>query len=440
MRSPINIKVYYVLMFLTLLNINIHCTEVDIFNYNSISKLGIKNTEKANSLIKQAKSYYKVNNLQKTKELYIEGLKLATNPMWYYNLGELLFDLNEFDNSQKSFTMACKTGYLKKKLAYYNAACAASMARNIYMASLNLELALMNNYNSWEHMKVDPDLESFRSLNSFNTLINRYKLPNNVQNVSEDFKSIRASKINSVDLTLDGDSQIYKILLFTFDTSTLHEMYGTYYLALYKKVNNSWIFINKTVSNSRSNPYLSGNYFNSHYSNFKSNKNMTITKPFISVNLDDDKGNEIIILSMGQTYNSGKIIAFYKGELIEVGEIEGFEDILKNKNDTILIGHKVTDYAFGNEKSSFYIQYKYLNGVLFPGKLDIYTTEYIYNKKLKSFNENVNSSTASSLFLFLYNHKKDELSENWIKINIIDRPDFENKSNVINMMRKKIAL
>ncbi|MBB6482705.1 hypothetical protein [Spirochaeta isovalerica] len=422
-------RISFILLLLIFIISTSWSQEIDILNYRNVLHDGRNNIEEAKPIALQAKIEYENNNFLEAKKLYIDALRLATNSNWYFDFGEVLFILNQFEQSEKAYELAALTDYSRKDFAYYNAACAASM-RYSNSSLYFFELALNEGYSYWNHLMNDTDITYLRSLDDFHLLFNRYRLPNTLINIHNDLSTVNASSIDSIEVDVDGDTEKELIILLKFNYSLISEMSGSYYFALYKKIDNHWEFVNKTISNLISVPSLS----------YSENilENIRRDGPYIIQNLDNTTGSELLILSRGLTYQSGKILAFHNQTLNEVGEVEGLELIQTFNNTNYLIGHKITDFAFGDGTSEIYNQYHYKDGILNIDNLDPTIIDLLYQKKMRVYTENPNIASASSLFWFLYNYKKNILSNTWINDNFMKSPEYKYKNELLNIIRAEI--
>ena len=95
--------------------------------------------------------------------------------VYYFELAELLFDLKEYTESMYAYNISAQYGYKDKHFAYYNAACAASMAMNKDKGFSYLKKALDAGYNYWNHMNKDADIKYLRADKQYEEIINLYK-------------------------------------------------------------------------------------------------------------------------------------------------------------------------------------------------------------------------------------------------------------------------
>lgn len=91
------------------------------------------------------------------------ALKLYADSEIYYNLGDTLFNLNRLEDAIKAYKIALHLNFAKPQSVYYNLACSYSKQKNKRMGLKYLYLAIRKGYNSYEHIKRDPDLDFLRS-------------------------------------------------------------------------------------------------------------------------------------------------------------------------------------------------------------------------------------------------------------------------------------
>ena len=93
----------------------------------------------------------------------------------YFELAEKLFELKDYSESMNSYIISADLGYENKSYAYYNAACAASMANDLTNGLMFLKMALDEGYSHWNYLEKDNDISFLRESDSFRNLINEYK-------------------------------------------------------------------------------------------------------------------------------------------------------------------------------------------------------------------------------------------------------------------------
>lgn len=411
----ISFKVFSLLFIVTLSPI--YSNDIDVLNKRKILQAPFNNYEKAQEHISLAEININNGNLNEAKENYLSALQYNSNPETYYNLGSLLFDLNDFKNSIKAFTISGDLGYNRPDYAYYNAACAASLSKSTYETLYNFELALMNGYNHWNYLMKDKDIEYLRNQDGFNDLINRYNLPEYIANPQIDLKHINNSKISSLHVDFDGDNTEELLILMKFRSSYAYEMGGNYYFALYNKTGENWKFQNISKSNTISIP-----------------RNLD-TNNIIIQNLNEIPGNEILINSTGRTYKSSKILSVLNSKLHEIGEVEGFESIKQFNNKKIMIGRNITDFSYGSNDSEIYKQY-YLDYItLVQTDLSETFVNDLYNKKKNYYFDSPKITTASSYYWFTYNYQKNNIDNQWIT-EFTKTSDFDYKSELLKIINE----
>lgn len=414
------IKKILFLILIVLCN-NIYSKDIDIFNKKEVRTANLKDFTAANKYINIANENTNAGQLNEAKDSYIKALQTATDPEWYYKLGSVLFDLKDYKNSEKAFSLSGDFGYKRKDYSYYNAACAASLNKSSYLSLLNLELALINGYNHWDYLNTDNDIKYLREQKGFSELINRYNLPETIKDPFNDFKHIKNLNISSLEIDLNDDKVNELLLLFKFSSSYAYEMEGSYYFALYNKLGSNWKFQNITTSNIISTP-----------------KNLD-KENIIIQNINSQKGNELLIRSFGRTYHASKILTVADNKLHEAGEIEGFYSIKELKGKTVMIGNSITDFAYNNNESEIYYQYILKKASLYKDELDETIINELYLSKKRRFLDTPNISTASSYYWFTYNYLKNSINEQWIDT-IKNVQYFEYKNELLTIINAKYKL
>jgi hypothetical protein len=414
------------------LTFNSFANSIDIFDSYQIRNKKLDNFQEAEQYILEGKKKYEEGELEAAKEQFIRALKEATNPDWYYILGDILYDLREYDLSTTSYEIAGDLKYERRDLAYYNAACSSSLSGNQYSALVNLQYALTYGYDYWEHMNNDSDLDFIRDSNEFDLLIKRYHIPERLNIDTTDFPSEYFLDNTFFRTDLDGDDVDELILYCLLDG--INDPLGTYYFSLYKKNRNEWVFVNRTIPNLRSNPGGTRT-FQKVLSSLDSKK---FKKPFIQINLDGELGNELIIPSSGMTYYSSKILDYQKDELVEVFEIEGLEIILNISDEYQIVGHQVTDGAYFDGTSEEYSVYILSNGKISQIEMNLEVREYLGKIKYTKYYDEPSIMNLSSLFWFLFNHNKESLSIGWIEKHIEILESIEYQESFYEVMSNEI--
>ena len=421
-----------VLIILISISWQLHCEEIDIFNDYQIKKLNLNNFDAAEVLVQEAKELYLKKKFNEAIDQYIIALNQATNPTWYYELGDIYYDNENFENSRKAYETAGDLDYIRKDLAYYNAACCSSLLKNEYNTLHNLQLAFDNGYDFWNHMDTDKDLDFIKDTDRYIDLVSKYKIPEILNNPEEDFPDeiFYSTVLYEFDLNNDNSNEL--IIFCSIDG--INDPLGTYYFALYQDAGNYWSLINKTIPFHRSIP-SEGQYFNTVIKNLRLTENI---KPFIAVNIDNDQDKEILIPSTGLTYRAVKILDMQNNKLKEIGEIEGFERIVIIDGMKILVGHQVTDFAINDGTSEQYSSYQVMNGKIETLEMIPQIISIIREHKYSKFENEKSIANLSSLFWFLYNHDKSELSLEWTEKYIKQLNDQKYAISFMEVMRENI--
>jgi hypothetical protein len=123
-----------------------------------------------------AHRWYRIEkNPLKGGELYQRAIILYPDPHYYYELGNCLIDMRDYENAIRSYDISAKLNHNKIHLVYYNAACAASLMEDKERALLYLERALAKGYTNTKHIRNDRDLRYIRGFPEFENLIVAYE-------------------------------------------------------------------------------------------------------------------------------------------------------------------------------------------------------------------------------------------------------------------------
>lgn len=145
----------------------------DIYDFNSVKDY-IKNVP--DSLQMKAKHYFlnaiDIYRNKKQAEKSIDTFKFALNiypdAKTYYELGNALLDVKDFEQAKKSYHMAEKMNYNPLSKVMYNLACAYSLSQDTDNSLKYIQLAIENGYNNTKHLLTDVDLAYVRNDSRFN--------------------------------------------------------------------------------------------------------------------------------------------------------------------------------------------------------------------------------------------------------------------------------
>lgn len=130
---------------------------------------------KSENLHNQAKTYANERHYDVAVSYLKEAIYGNPKSEYYYELAELLFEQNQYIESMHSYNISAQLGYNPVYFAYYNAACAASMAELIDEGFDYLKKALDAGYSYLSHIEKDEDIQYLRNMRGFNEIIERYK-------------------------------------------------------------------------------------------------------------------------------------------------------------------------------------------------------------------------------------------------------------------------
>lgn len=108
---------------------------------------------------------YKLYKLKKDKEAiekYKKAINLIEDPLFYYNYGNSLSNIDKYEEAIEAYLKAMRLGYFPSYLVLYNIACAYSRLGNIKESYDYLHLAIENGYKSFKYIETDSDLENLR--------------------------------------------------------------------------------------------------------------------------------------------------------------------------------------------------------------------------------------------------------------------------------------
>ena len=119
--------------------------------------------------------YKNVAGLEKDKETLIDAILIYPQGEYYFNLGNCLYFLKIYAESTKAFDMAARLCYRESYFAYYNAACTASLQKDMQSGLKYLERAISFNYIDFDQFRRDADLRFLRTSPDFEKLIGGYR-------------------------------------------------------------------------------------------------------------------------------------------------------------------------------------------------------------------------------------------------------------------------
>lgn len=108
---------------------------------------------------------YKLYKLKKDKEAiekYKKAINLIEDPLFYYNYGNSLSNVDKYEEAIKAYLKAWRLGYFPSCLVLYNVACAYSRLGNIEESYFYLRLAIEEGYKNFKYIETDSDLENLR--------------------------------------------------------------------------------------------------------------------------------------------------------------------------------------------------------------------------------------------------------------------------------------
>ncbi len=149
----------------------------NFYNYDVMTYLTANDfwKEKSRKLYDKALLYKEKNKLEKSVSYLKEAIYGNPTGNYYFELGEVLFDLEKYKESMYAYNIASDFEYKQKYFAYYNAACAASKIKMKIEGFKYLEKAFDEGYNYWNHIENDKDIEYLRSDQKYKDLIELYK-------------------------------------------------------------------------------------------------------------------------------------------------------------------------------------------------------------------------------------------------------------------------
>lgn len=163
------------LLFLSVTSI-IHSQQASIYASHQIITRCIQATQsdtntametatRAERQYKQQKSYREAANL------YRQAVSRLPKGAWYFDLGNCLYYLGEFEESMKAFSAAAFLNYKDAHFAYYNAACTASLIGEEDNGYYYLGLAFRSGFSPESHAYSDSDLAHLRESKMFAVVI-----------------------------------------------------------------------------------------------------------------------------------------------------------------------------------------------------------------------------------------------------------------------------
>jgi len=171
--------------------------------------------EEAKKTAREAAKFHRERkDLKKGAELYERAVLKYPEPQYYYELGNCLIDLHDYKGAFMAYIISGYLNYKDRNLAFYNAACAASLGRDRENAISYLEKAIRFGYTNFAHIRNDSDMDFIRKHPDFNRIISSYEPLNKAE------RSL-AGKWTQ-DLVIGaGESEYYNFLLNkTFTRST----------------------------------------------------------------------------------------------------------------------------------------------------------------------------------------------------------------------------
>jgi len=108
---------------------------------------------------------YKLYKLKKDKEAiekYKRAIDLIEDPLFYFNYGNSLSNVDKYEEAIKAYLKAMRLGYFPGYLALYNVACAYCRLGNSKEAYFYLHLAIDEGYRNYKYIQTDPDLDNLR--------------------------------------------------------------------------------------------------------------------------------------------------------------------------------------------------------------------------------------------------------------------------------------
>jgi hypothetical protein len=414
----------------------VSASEVDILDYREVVRANLDDLDTAEPIAEEVKKALKAGLYANAMLRFTEALKIATEADWYYNLGNAYFYLEIFEECQQAFEIAARLGNSHEDFAYYTAARAVSMREAKFRSLYNFELSLIHGYRDLANLHSDPDIKYLRSLNEFERLIKVYFPPRQVSSISACYSEIPA-EIDHIRLDIDGDSFEELIVAVSFEQGYVGEA-GSYYFALYEQEAQRWNLINQTIPKLISVPVVRDSSNHWLWSEFRLDERSMISGSFILRDLDSNSGTEVIVPAIGLTYYAGKILDYVEGRLQEIGEVEGFETIHNLDGTTLLIGHEVTDYAFGDGTSEKYSAYAIDNHELIEVPVPQSSVSVLEAAKTDDFQKEPSITTLSSLFWFLYNHNNLQLTKEWVDKNAVKLPPSRSRERFIEAMHQAL--
>ena len=191
----------YILTFFLLINMYSTLYSLDI------TKLFNENVYENNNIVyEEAEKLFR--NYDKTKNIVDLYSSIILDPRGYkyYELGDYLFELEQYDNAIKSYEIAIKLNFDKKYYAYYNISCAYSLQHKLEMCYQYLEIALKNGYPHFDFILKDTDLLNLKNDDLYEILLytlvqeyreSKYETPKNIATRLEETNTSYSDFINS---------------------------------------------------------------------------------------------------------------------------------------------------------------------------------------------------------------------------------------------------
>ena len=377
-----------------------------IFDISNVDKIRQKNSNLGTNDATQGFDQYKNKNFSEAKKLYISALLNTINPSWYYELGDVLYELKEYENAIKSYAMSIDLNYDKVELSYYNIACIYGLMNNPSKCLDYLSIALEKGYSYKTHIFSDPDLNTIKQTSQYKTLLVDYFPPEIVDkssNIMTINKNICGYSI--CDLNLDGKKDLAVLYVFPSD-------YGShgysYYMALYSEDKNQWKYVNKTTDCNDSIPEIKENHWVRNKMDLPYHEDSKI----LPVIINNYSNLLIAIPSWGSSYYGLKLFGINNEKIQEIGEIEGFERMYKIEDKTAFVGHYVTDGAMLDGTSKKYYWYCYDNNALLKqDNIPKHVYEDLENRKWNELIKIKRTYSMSELFWFMYKNNRSSINE-----------------------------
>ncbi|HHT97611.1 MAG TPA: hypothetical protein GXZ90_06930 [Clostridiales bacterium] len=124
---------------------------------------------------------------------------------YYYDIGNKLFEIIDYQNSIDSYLLSIKYSYSKLYFSYYNISCAYSLLNQVNDSMDYLKLALDNGYVFYDHINNDEDLINTRKSIEYNALMKQYTYMLCYQTIKEhSFSKDRYVLFNDTISHIDG--------------------------------------------------------------------------------------------------------------------------------------------------------------------------------------------------------------------------------------------